>query len=871
MKKLTLVLLAFALPLLTRASGHTVSVLHTNVTCNGLCNGTATGSVSGGVGPFGYNWTPGNPAGDGTLNVSGLCAGNYTLTVTDSSDMSVVSAVVSITQPTIVSAGIASPLTVCAGGGPGPTCTAASVNVVGGTPPYNYYWSPTTGVSSPTVANPMLCFSGMGSVTYTITVMDANGCVANTVTMLNTDLPFVNISSAAPSACGACDGSLTASGFGGYPPYSYNWGSGFSSAATHTGLCAGAYANVTVMDGYGCGSSVGGAVPAPPDVPIVLDSIIDINCSGSIFGTIGVHGGSSFTPYTYNWSYPASTNPVLTGIAAGSYTVTATNALGCAATAVYTVNNSASLFASVTTNYANCLNPGSATISATGAHPPYTYLWSDPMAQTTATATGLSAGTYNVEVTDSMGCSLSGNVTVDAECNNFIMGHVYLDSNMNCTQDAGEPGLPGRIITASPGPYYAITDSNGDYVLATPNLNNTATLQSYPGYTASCAGSLTANLAVMADTIMGINFGSFHPVMSDLGIHPGWTAGNPGFPKTYWFLYNNSGSNAANATVNFVYDSSLVYTGCTAGGVHNAALHTITWNFPSLAPGSYWDWATRPQAFFNVPATMSITDNLHTYFEILPVAGDVSPSDNVLNITEPLSGSHDPNSKSVIPKGQGPGGDIYQSDSVLFYTIHFQNNGNDTAYTVVVKDTLSPFLDPASVVPGASDHAYTFDLTGQGILTFRFDHIMLPDSAADEPGSNGYFNYTVKVKAGTPVGSVINNTASIYFDFNSAIVTNTTVNTIVDVAAGIETQSANAAVKVYPNPFTDNTTFVIQSDKLNEAYSFEMRDVLGKTVRKIRTSEKQFTVSRNGLENGMYFYSITDANGLVGVGKVIIK
>jgi hypothetical protein len=866
-----IVLVALALPLLTRASGHTVSVTHTNASCNSLCNGAAAGSVSGGAGPFGYNWTPGIIVGNGTLNVTNLCAGVYTLTVTDSSDMSTAAATVTISQPSPLSAGIASPLTVCAGGGGGPTCTMANVSAAGGTPAYTYYWSPATGVSSPTVANPMLCFSGMGSQTYTITVMDANGCAATITTTLNADMPFSTITSAPPSACGLCDGSLTASAFGGFPPYSYNWGGGVTTA-TYGGLCSGTSVNVLVTDAYGCGSNVGGTVPAAADVPVVLDSIIDINCSGSLFGTIGVHGGSAATPYTYAWTTsPVNTNPVLTGLSAGSYTVTATNALGCAASAVYTVNNSSSLFASVTTSYANCMNPGSATITATGAHPPYTYLWNDPMAQTTATATGLFAGTYNVQVTDAMGCSLSGNLTINAACNNVIRGRVYNDVNVNCLMDGGEMGMGGRVVTASPGPYYGSTDVNGDYTIETPNMNNVITLASYPGYTGSCGGSLPVNFTTPGDTVSSNNIGSYHPVINDLSIHPGWTSGNPGFPKTYWFLYSNSGSNAVNATVNFVYDSSLVFTGCTAGGVNNPATHTITWNFPSLAPGSYWDWATRPQAFFTVPATMSITDNLQTYFEITPIAGDVTPFDNVLNLTEPVTGSHDPNSKSVIPKGQGPGGDIYQSDSVLFYTIHFQNNGNDTAYTVVVKDTLSSFLDPASIIPGASDHPYTFELSGQGILTFRFDHIMLPDSAADEPGSNGYFNYSVKVKAGTPVGSVISNTASIYFDFNSAIVTNTTVNTIVDIAAGIETQSTNAAVKVFPNPFSDNTTFMIRSEQLNETYVFELKDVLGKTVKSLKTTERQFSVSRVGLRGGMYFYSITTTEGVVGIGKIVIK
>jgi uncharacterized repeat protein (TIGR01451 family) len=262
---------------------------------------------------------------------------------------------------------------------------------------------------------------------------------------------------------------------------------------------------------------------------------------------------------------------------------------------------------------------------------------------------------------------------------------------------------------------------------------------------------------------------------------------------------------------------------------------------------------------------------LHSYFEIAPIA-DAYPANNTLTSVETVLGCRDPNSKLVIPQGTGPYGDIFQSDSVLTYTIHFQNNGNDTAHFVVVTDTLSSFLDPATVVPGASSHPYTFDLSGEGIMNFRFDNIMLPDSLTDEPASNGYFNYTVKVKTGTPIGSVINNTANIYFDFNEAVVTNTTVNRIVDITAGIATTSINSAVKVYPNPFTDNTTFVIQSDKLNETYSFELTDVLGKNVRSINgISEKQFQVSRNGLQNGIYFYKIYSSESIVGIGKLIIK
>jgi uncharacterized repeat protein (TIGR01451 family) len=225
-----------------------------------------------------------------------------------------------------------------------------------------------------------------------------------------------------------------------------------------------------------------------------------------------------------------------------------------------------------------------------------------------------------------------------------------------------------------------------------------------------------------------------------------------------------------------------------------------------------------------------------------------------------------------MPKGAGVNGRISVNDSVLMYTIHFQNNGNDTAHTVIVTDALSPYLDPATVVPGAADHPYTFDLSFDGVMTFKFDNIQLPDSTHDEPGSNGYFNYTVKVRPGLPIGTVIQNTANIYFDFNDAIVTNTVTNTLYDFATEIETSSTNDAIKVFPNPFTETTTFVIESGLSNEHYSFELTDVLGKQVRLVTgINDKQFQISRSGLENGVYFYKIYSSGSIVGIGKLVIQ
>jgi uncharacterized repeat protein (TIGR01451 family) len=233
-------------------------------------------------------------------------------------------------------------------------------------------------------------------------------------------------------------------------------------------------------------------------------------------------------------------------------------------------------------------------------------------------------------------------------------------------------------------------------------------------------------------------------------------------------------------------------------------------------------------------------------------------------------GSYDPNDKSVSPEGYGTEGNITLADTELTYMIRFQNTGTAEAINIHVDDTLSAKLDISSLQVIATSHPYEIDVIDGNVLRFKFDNIWLPDSNANEPASHGWILYKINQNAANVLGDEIMNTAYIYFDFNEAVVTNTTLNTIA-APVGIQETIINGSVSVYPNPFSDQTTFVITSEKPNETYSFEMTDVLGKKVKQIRTNEKQFSVSRDDLKNGMYFYSITNSDGVVAKGKVIIK
>ncbi len=146
------------------------------------------------------------------------------------------------------------------------------------------------------------------------------------------------------------------------------------------------------------------------------------------------------------------------------------------------------------------------------------------------------------------------------------------------------------------------------------------------------------------------------------------------------------------------------------------------------------------------------------------------------------TGSFDPNDKQAYPLGQGSQ-NIIPPNFALAYTIRFQNTGTDTAFFVNIIDTLSPHLDFSTIVPGTSSHPYAFAFlsptdSGQQVIHFEFDPILLPDSGANQEGSNGYVKFLINMKPHIPLGTIIENKAAIYFDYNDPIITNTYVHTV---------------------------------------------------------------------------------------------
>ena len=234
-------------------------------------------------------------------------------------------------------------------------------------------------------------------------------------------------------------------------------------------------------------------------------------------------------------------------------------------------------------------------------------------------------------------------------------------------------------------------------------------------------------------------------------------------------------------------------------------------------------------------------------------------------------GSFDPNDKQGFPSGYSvqkyiePGQDIE-------YLIRFQNTGNDTAFTVRIHDTLSTYLDPTTVVPGASSHPYHYRLFGPGIIEFLFDPIALPDSTINKTGSIGFVKFTIAQKKDIPLGSVIFNAASIYFDYNAPIITNTTKHTIGKNFITITElkELSTTSLKVYPNPFSQEAVIELKDSDASEK-TFELFDLQGRSIRREIFTNNQLIFKRNQLSPGLYFFKVTDRNGVLTQGKLVVE
>ena len=460
------------------------------VSCFGLCDGSAAVDATGGAGGYTYSWTT-FPAGVGigaTDSISGLCPGEYQIIVTDVNLCPSAPVVVEVLEPT--------ELTLTFLDGNNPSCYdecdgEATVVPSGGTPIYNYSWSPLpiVGDGTPNVSG--LC----GDQEYTVEVTDDNGCMATASTMLVQPDEYDVASIVTDIDCfGDDDGAIAivvisgGSGAG----YTYTWsptppfGDGTTSVS---GLTAGTW-EVTVEDSEGCDSTLSFEITSPPELVVTTNVISNVNCNGICEGSAEVIITGGTGAYTILWDDPdAQDTPVASDLCAGTYNVTVTDENGCTGTGTVTITQPDPFDITVTQTNVECFGEcnGTATVTVnSGGEDPYTILWDDDLAQETFTAIGLCADDYVAIVTDNNLCDTTIMVTItepieltadgdiqDNSCFGVCSGFAFVTPGggaggytyqwFDATTDLAILGETNdSIFNLCPGDYYAIvTDANG--------------------------------------------------------------------------------------------------------------------------------------------------------------------------------------------------------------------------------------------------------------------------------------------------------------------------------------------------------------------------------------------------------------------------
>jgi gliding motility-associated-like protein len=494
-----------------------------NVTCNGGTNGSATVNATGGTGIYTYSWAP---SGGTAATATGLAAGTYTCTITDSGGCSSTQQV-TITQPSVLSATASATNTTCSGS----TNGSATVSPSGGSPGYTYSWAPSGGTGATA--------TGLGQGTYTCTITDANGCSTTQQATITSPSALTSSSTNSNVLCnGGSDGTAGVIALGGTPGYTYSWAPSGGTNATASGLAAGTY-TVNITDANGC-TSVQNITVTQPTAVSVSASNTSATCAGND-GTATASPSGGTPGYTYSWAPSGGNAATATGLAGGNYTVTVTDANGCSTTQSTTITQSSVLTSSITSiTNTLCFGDanGNATVTPNGGTSPYTYSWTS--GGTAATENNLAAGSYTVTVTDNTGCTGTSSVTITQPA---LLTASATSTNVSCF---GGTNGTATVVGSGGNPVYtfAWTPTGGNAATATGLSAGTYTCTLYDvnGCSTTATVAITQPPSAVAATSASTN------ITCNGGSNGTGTVTASGGTPGYTYSWSPAGGTSAAAT-----------------------------------------------------------------------------------------------------------------------------------------------------------------------------------------------------------------------------------------------------------------------------------------------------------------------------------
>ncbi len=456
-------------------------------------------------------------------------------------------------------------------------------------------------------------------------------------------------------------------------------------------------------------------------------------------------------------------------------------------------------------------------------------------------------------------------ITAQAESGAVVSGNVFADYNGDCDFNGTDQNLMRRFVKVTPGPYLAATDINGHYSMTLPVGDYDVEVIERELWSQTCpAGPASISLAD-EDTEVNLDFALEAERLTEaIDVSVMSSRAVPGFDIMYYISVRNIGTLPYSGTLRFTPDG-LLTDFSSVPQPDSYDYPTAEWDFVDLAV----DQRMEIHVTMKVPADEGLLGTI--ICAVIESEQENDGSDDLLRkdsdeICQEVRGSFDPNDIQVFSGERNADGSILPEDKVLTYLIRFQNEGNEDAITVRVVDQLSEFHNIEKIRLGAASHDFSFDFTNDGALEWTFNDIYLKPKSVDEVGSQGFLKFEVYLKDELATGTEIPNSAAIYFDFNSPVITNTVVSRIAGTTTSVDYDLDDASISVFPNPTSDKVTIRFEEPLNDAAESFvTVRNALGEALMTQKLNSAGTVLSLDELSAGSYWLAITTP------GSTIVK
>lgn len=445
-----------------------------------------------------------------------------------------------------------------------------------------------------------------------------------------------------------------------------------------------------------------------------------------------------------------------------------------------------------------------------------------------------------------------------------ISGDRFADNNGNCVYDAGDDALSFPLSDIEVNSTFAAPGTGVNFFTSGSTAGPSYTKMVQKSWMTTCTVSVpsyyyfvysvgTCAAGPYVFTSLPATGADF-PFNCTSNVDVQCGACSPGSVRlhTPFLLHpyvSNTGCSPAGGQMKLIKDPHVVYNPALSSHPADAVSgDTLIWNYSGLTnivASGYWN-SFMAGVHLTPDATVVVGDTL--CFRILTnvPAADINASNNDQSFCFPVVYSYDPNMKEVLPKGTGPEGFISGDQDTLQYTIHFQNTGSAPAIDVKIVDTLDSDIDPASLKILGSTHKMTPKWLSSTVVQFSYPNINLPDSLSNEPASHGAVRFSVKLKAGLPIGTKIRNTGYIYFDLNPPVITNTALNTLSNPTT-VSSLTSDIALRIYPNPATNQITV----ENLDQG-EISIMNISGSVVLRHTVSSSRSVIDISRLPAGVY-------------------